>query len=103
MNKFIARSIAVAAFAAASFASVSYASEGNVYRAHGTVVAVSAEKVTLKQDAVSELGWPARQVTYTADGRTVLNNIQVGQTVDANFTAANPYQASVHFVTPVSQ
>lgn len=103
MNKFIARSIAVATLVTTSFASVSYASEGDTYRAHGTVVAVSGEKITLKQDAVTELGWPARQVTYSADGSNVLANVRVGQTVDAAFTASNPYQASVHFVTPVSQ
>jgi Cu/Ag efflux protein CusF len=94
-----------AAVAALALVSLSSQATVDTYRAHGSVVAVdtASNKITLKQDAVSELGWPARTMTYTADGSTVLNNVAVGKTVDAVFTASNPYQASVHFVTPVSQ
>lgn len=74
------------------------------YHAHGTVqqIDVAQNKVTLAQNSVSELGWPQRTMTYKVDGNDILKGISKGQTVDATFTADSPYQATVHFVTPVS-
>lgn len=74
------------------------------YRAHGVVKSIDTtnQKITLSQDSVTELGWPIRDMTYTADGKNILNGIKVGQTVDATITANSPYQASVHFLTPTS-
>lgn len=97
--------VRVAAVAALSLAAVAAHADVDTYRAHGAVVAVDAasQQITVKQDAVTELGWPARTMTYKADGSNVLNGIAAGKTVDVVFTATNPYQASAHFVTPVSQ
>lgn len=102
MNKTLLRLVAAAAFTVATASS--YA-EVNTYRAHGTVESIGAnnDNVTLVQDAVTDLGWPTRTMTYRVDGNNVLDGIQIGQTVDVTFTTTTPYQASAHFVTPVSQ
>lgn len=94
-----------AAVAALSFAALSAQADVNTYSAHGSVVSIDAanQKVTVKQNAVTELGWPARTFTYTAAGSSVLKNIAVGQTVDVKFTSSNTFNADAHFVTPVSQ
>ena len=94
-----------AAVAALSLAALSSQAAVDTYNAHGSVVAVNAanQEITVKQDAVSELGWPARTFTYTADGSNVLSGIKVGQTVDVKFTSTNAFDADAHFVTPVSQ
>ncbi len=94
-----------AAVAALSLAALSAQADVNTYSAHGSVVSVDTanQKVTVKQNAVSELGWPARTFTYTADGSNVLKGISVGQTVDVQFTTSNAFNADAHFVTPVSQ
>ena len=94
-----------AAVAALSLAALSTQAAVDTYSAHGSVVAVNAanQEITVKQDAVSELGWPARTITYTADGSNVLKGITVGQTVDVKFTSTNAFDADAHFVTPVSQ
>lgn len=94
-----------AAVAALSLTALSAQAEVNTYQAHGAVVAVNAanQTVTVKQDAVTELGWPARTFTYKANGSNVLNGIAVGQTVDVKFTSSNAFNADAHFVTPVSQ
>lgn len=95
----------IATVAALSLAALTANASIQTYRAHGSVVAVDAaqEKITVKQDAVPSLGWPARTFTYNADGQDVLKNISVGQTVDVKFTADNAFKADAHFVTPVSQ
>ena len=94
-----------AAVATLSLAALSAQADVNTYSAHGSVVAVNAanQQVTVKQDAVTELGWPARTFTYAAAGSNVLNGIAVGQTVDVKFTSSNTFNADAHFVTPVSQ
>ena len=93
-----------AAVATLSLAALSAQADINTYSAHGSVVAVNAanQQVTVKQDAVTELGWPARTFTYAA-GSNVLKGIAVGQTVDVKFTSSNTFNADAHFVTPVSQ
>ncbi len=85
--------------AASSYADV------NTYRAHGTIQNIDTTngKVTLVQDAVTDLGWPVRTMTYRVDGKKILNGIKTGQTVDVTFSTSTPYQASAHFITPVSQ
>ncbi len=90
---------ALALSAASSFADV------NTYRAHGTIQSIdaSAGKVTLVQDAVTDLGWPVRTMTYRVDGDHVLDGIKSGQQVDVTFSSTTPYQASAHFIMPVSQ
>ncbi len=95
----------LAAVATLSFAALSAQADVNTYSAHGSVVAVDAadQKITVKQDAVTELGWPARTFTYAADGSNVLKGIAVGQTVDVTFTTSNAFNGSAHFVTPVGQ
>ena len=96
----------IAAVALFSLFAVSAAQAGvETYRVHGTVQQVDAAngKVTLAQDAVTELGWPARTFTYSAAGSNVLKDITVGQTVDVKFTSSNAFNADAHFVTPVSQ
>jgi len=95
----------LAAIATLSFAALSAQADVNTYSAHGSVVAVNAanQQVTVKQDAVTELGWPARTFTYAAAGSNVLKGIAVGQTVDVKFTSSNTFNADAHFVTPVSQ
>ncbi|MBB6056211.1 copper-binding protein [Tolumonas osonensis] len=76
----------------------------DTYSAHGSVVAVNAhnQEITVKQDVVTELGWPARTFTYAA-GSSVLKDIAVGQTVDVKFTSSNAFDANAHSITPVSQ
>lgn len=95
----------LAAVATLSFAALSAQADVNTYSAHGSVVAVNAanQQITVQQDAVTELGWPARTFTYTAAGSNVLKGIAVGQTVDVKFTSSNTFNADAHFVTPVSQ
>ncbi len=88
-----------------SLAALSAHATVNTYTAHGSVVAVDAanQKITVQQDSVSELGWPARTFTYTAAGSNVLKDISAGQTVDVKFTSSNAFNANAHFVTPVTQ
>ena len=95
----------IATVAALAFAALTANASVETYRAHGTVVAVDQAKstITVQQNSVTSLGWPARTMTYTADGSNVLKNISVGQTVDVKFTADNAFNADAHFVTPVSQ
>jgi len=102
MNNLIVRLAAVAAFSLAAFSSQAGI---NTYNAHGSVVGIdsAANKITVKQDAVTELGWPARTFTYTAAGANVLKDVSVGQTVDVKFSSANAFNGDAHFVTPVSQ
>ena len=47
------------------------------YRVHGTINRIDAanKKVTLAQDAVTELGWPVRTMTYKVDGDNVLTGV----------------------------
>ena len=95
----------IAAVATFSLIAVSAAhADINTYRTHGTVQQVDASnhKITLSQDAVTELGWPARTITYNVDGSNILTGIKAGQKVDATFTAESAYQPSVHFVTPTA-
>ena len=101
MNNSIVRLATVAVFTLAAFSSQASV---DTYRAHGSVVAVnSAEnQITVKQDAVTELGWPARTFTYTA-GNDTLKDVKVGQTVDVKFSSNNAFDGDAHFVTPVSQ
>lgn len=72
------------------------------YQTHGVVQSVdaTAKTITLKQDAVTELGWPARTMSYSVDGNNILDGITVGETVDVTFTADSPYHADVHFIHP---
>jgi Cu/Ag efflux protein CusF len=102
MNKSLSRIAAVAMFSL--FAAAAVQADVNTYRVHGTVQQVDAtnHKVTLSQDAVTELGWPVRTMTYKVDGDNVLSGVAAGQTVDATFTADSPYQAMIHFITPTS-
>ncbi len=95
----------LATVAALSLVAMASQAAVDTYSAHGSVVAVNAanQEVTVKQDAVSELGWPARTFTYKADGSNVLKGIAVGQTVDVKFTSTNAFDADAHFVTAVSQ
>ncbi len=95
----------IAAVAALTLSALSANAAVDSYSAHGSVVAVDAakDKITVQQDAVTELGWPARTFTYNVDGNNVLKGISVGQTVDVQFTADNAFNADAHFVTPVSQ
>lgn len=94
-----------AAVAALSLAALSSQAAVNTYQSHGSVVAVdaAAQKITVQQNAVTELGWPARTFTYSAAGSNVLKDITVGQTVDVKFTSSNAFNADAHFITPVSQ
>ncbi|ACQ93425.1 RND family efflux transporter MFP subunit [Tolumonas auensis DSM 9187] len=102
MKNTIVRFAAVAALSLAAFSSQASV---NTYMAHGSVVAVdaAAQEITVQQNAVTELGWPARTFTYTAAGSNVLKDIAVGQTVDVKFTSTNSFNADARFVTPVSQ
>lgn len=93
----------IAAVAALTLSALSANASVNTYIAHGSVVAVNADKITVQQDAVTELGWPARTFTYNVDGNNVVKGVAVGQTVDVKFTADNAFNADAHFVTPVSQ
>lgn len=94
-----------AAVAALSLAALSAQATVNTYNAHGSVVAVdaAAQKITVQQDSVSELGWPARTFTYTTAGSDVLKGISAGQTVDVKFTSSTAFNANAQFVTPVTQ
>ena len=102
MNKSFSRFAAVTLFSL--FAATAAQADVNTYRVHGTVQQVDAAngKVTLAQDAVTELGWPVRTMTYKVDGNNVLSGIAAGQSVDATFTADSSYQALIHIITPVS-
>lgn len=72
------------------------------YQTHGVVQSVdaAAKTITVKQDAVTELGWPARTMSYSVDGNNILNGITKGETVDVTFTADSPYHPDVHFIHP---
>lgn len=93
----------IAAVAALTLSALSANATVDTYRAHGAVVAVNAQAITVQQDAVTELGWPARTFTYKVDDAKALEGVSVGQTVDVKFTADNAFNADAHFVTPVSQ
>ncbi len=97
--------VRLAAIAALTVAAASAQASVDTYRAHGTVENIDPanQQITVAQNSVTELGWPARTMTYQIHGQKILNDVKVGQTVDVTFTANNPYQASAHFVTPVSQ
>ncbi len=97
--------VLVAAAAALSLSALSAQADINSYNAHGSVVAVDAanQSITVKQDAVSDLGWGARTLTYKADGSNILKGIAVGQKVDVQFTSSDAYNADAHFVTPASK
>ena len=101
MNNSIVRLAAVAALSLAAFSSQASI---NTYQAHGSVVAIdgAAKEITVKQDAVTALGWPARTFTYTASNEA-LKDVSVGQTVDVKFSSRNAFDGDAHFVTPVSQ
>jgi Cu/Ag efflux protein CusF len=95
-----------AALIASTLALASQSSFATVetYHVHGVVQHVDAanKTITLSQDAVSELGWPARTMNYTADGNTILSSVTQGESVDVTFTADSPYHPVVHFVNPAS-
>ncbi|MBB6056587.1 copper-binding protein [Tolumonas osonensis] len=103
MKKSLSRITAVALFSL--FAATAAQAAVETYRAHGTVQQVDAAngKVVLAQDAVTELGWPVRTMTYKVHGDKTLQGISAGQTVDVTFTTTSPYQAAIQFITPVSQ
>lgn len=103
MKQSLSRMTAVALFSLFTVSAAQAAVE--TYRAHGTVQQVDAVngKVTLAQDAVTELGWPVRTMTYKVHGDKTLQGISSGQTVDVIFTTTSPYQAAIQFITPVSQ
>lgn len=73
-----------------------------IYQTHGVVQSVdaTAKTITLQQDAVSELGWPARTMSYSVDGNNILDGIAKGESVDITFTADSPYHADMHFIHP---
>ena len=102
MNKSLSCIAAVAVFSL--FAAAASQADVNTYRVHGTVQQIDAanHKVTLAQDAVTELGWPMRTMTYKVDGDGILGGVAAGQSVDATFTADSPYNPSIHFITPTS-
>nr|WP_321272284.1 copper-binding protein [uncultured Tolumonas sp.] len=102
MNISLSRIAVVAVFSL--FAAASQA-DIDTYRVHGTVQQIDAanHKVTLAQDAVTELGWPMRTMTYKVDGDSILSGVAAGQSVDATFTAESPYNPSLHFITPTSR
>ncbi len=101
MNKSIIRLATVAALSLSAFASQASV---DTYSAHGSVVGVNAaeNQITVKQDAVTELGWPARTFTYSASNDT-LKGVKVGETVDVKFTSSNAFDGDAQFVTPVNQ
>ena len=103
MNTSLFRIAAVAGFSL--FAAATSQADINTYRVHGTVQQVDAanHQVTLAQDAVTELGWPMRTMTYKVDGNSILGSVATGQSVDATFTADSPYNPSIHFITPASR
>ena len=102
MKKSLSHIAAVAVFSLFAVSAAQAAVE--TYRVHGTVQQIDAanKKVTLSQDAVTELGWPVRTMTYKVDGDNVLTGVTAGQTVDATFTTTSPYNASIHFITPTA-
>lgn len=99
MKTTIATIIAVSAFSL-SINAANAAVE--TYQTHGVVQSLdaSAKTITVKQDAVTELGWPARTMNYSVDGDHILDGIKAGETVDVTFTASSPYHADVHFIHP---
>lgn len=101
MNKSMIRLAAVVALSLSAFASQASV---DTYQAHGSVVGVNTalNQLTVKQDAVTELGWPARTFTYTASNDT-LKGVKVGETVDVKFSSSNAFDGQARFVTPVSQ
>lgn len=103
MNKSLSHIAAVAVFSL--FTATAAQADVNIYHVHGTVQQVDAtnHQVTLAQDAVSELGWPVRTITYKVDGDNVLTGISAGQSVDASFTADSVSQPLIHFITPTSR
>lgn len=100
MNISLSRIASVALFSLFAVSAAQAAVE--TYRVHGTVQQIDAanNKVTLTQDAVTELGWPMRTMTYKVNGNSVLGGIAAGQHIDATFTAESPYNPSLHFITP---
>lgn len=90
--------------AASAFSLFISAAQADVetYQTHGVVQSIdaSAKTITVKQDAVTELGWPARTMSYSVDGNNILDGIMTGEAVDVTFTADSPYHADVHFIHP---
>lgn len=57
------------------------------YPVHGVITAIDASQlqVTLKHDAVKALNWPAMTMPFRIENESLLNNLKVGQTINAQF------------------
>ena len=69
------------------------------YQGHGIVQSIDkvAQTITIKQDAVSELGWPVRVQSYSIDGKTIAEGVKTGEAIDFNFTA-DSLSPSIHYI-----
>lgn len=70
------------------------------YKSEGVVQSVNmqAHTITIQQDSVTELGWPARTVSYSIDGSNIAQGVKAGDKVDFNFTAESLYNPSIHYI-----
>jgi Cu/Ag efflux protein CusF len=75
------------------------------YQVHGVVehIDAAAKTITLSQNSVTELGWPARTMNYTVDGNNILSKVSQGESVDVTFTADSPYHPVAHFINPANR
>lgn len=93
----------VTALASQAATTTSASSSGHsitTYRVTGTVQQVDLVKnqITLKQDSVTELGWPARVASYHVNSNQILKNISEGQQVRATFTAENRFDPVLRYI-----
>ncbi len=89
----------IAASVFALFVQASYA-DVETYHAHGVVESVDTtnKTLTLKQDAVTELGWPVRTMNYSIDGNNIMTNVKTGENIDVTFTDDSPYHPVIHSI-----
>jgi len=66
------------------------------YTGHGVVQSVNENTITIQQDAVTELGWPVRTMSYTVDGSTIAQGVKAGESVDFKFSADSVYHPEMH-------
>ncbi len=94
MNKFTLIA-SVVAFSAFNFANA----DVETYQGHGVVQSVdqAAHTISVKQDAVTDLGWPVKVQSYTIDGSKIAEGVKAGEAIDFTFTAdsASP---SIHYI-----
>jgi Uncharacterized conserved protein len=72
----------------------------HTYHVNGIVkqVDMTNNTVVLTQDAVIELGWPKRIMSYHVNSANMLQNIVLGEKISATFTAESTYNPVIRSI-----